>query len=248
MTYKRIIPCLDIRDGRTVKGINFENIKEIGDPVELALAYEEMGADELVFLDITATNEKKKTLADLIPRIAASIHIPFTIGGGITSLEDAAYILEAGASKISISTAAVKNPLLIQEIATHFGSYRLVLAIDVKKEGDDYFILTHGGKVVTNIKAIDWAKKTVELGAGEILLTSLDRDGTKAGFDLEITKAIAEAVDVPIIASGGAGTMEHFAEVFQHTKADAALAASIFHYKEVAIPELKRFLGLGAGC
>lgn len=243
MTYKRIIPCLDIRDGRTVKGINFENIKEIGDPVELALAYEGMGADELVFLDITATNEKKKTLSDLIPRIAASIHIPFTIGGGITSVEDAFYILEAGASKVSISTAAVNNPLLIQEIATHFGSHRLVLAIDVKKEGDDYFILTHGGKVVTNIKAIDWAKKVVALGAGEILLTSLDRDGTKAGFDLEITRAIAEAVDVPIIASGGAGTMEHFAEVFQHTKADAALAASIFHYKEVTIPELKRFLG-----
>ena len=242
MTHKRIIPCLDIRDGKTVKGINFENIKEVGNPVELAIAYEQMGADELVFLDITATNEKKKSLVDLIPRIASSLSIPFTIGGGIASVEDAAYILKAGAHKVSVSTAAVNRPKLIKEIADKFDNQRLVVAIDTKKEGDDYFILTHGGKKLTDIKAIDWAKEAVDLGAGEILLTSFDRDGTKSGFNIEITKAIADAVDVPIIASGGAGTMEHFAELFQKTKADAALAASIFHYKEVKIEELKKYL------
>lgn len=242
MLTKRIIPCLDIKDGRTVKGINFENIRDAGDPVELAINYAQQGADELVFLDITATNEKRKTLSELVTRIAKHINIPFTVGGGISSVEDVSVLLKAGADKISVNTSAVKNPQLIKELADQFGSQCVVLAIDTKFEEGDWFVYLNGGRVKTEIKALDWAKQAVELGAGEILLTSMNNDGTKNGFALDITKTISEAVNVPVIASGGAGTMQHFTDVFNTGKADAALAASIFHYKEIAIPELKKFL------
>ena len=244
MITKRIIPCLDIKDGRTVKGINFENIKDAGDPVELAIEYAKQGADELVFLDITATNEKRKTLSELVTRIAKHINIPFTVGGGISSIEDVSTLLNAGADKISINTSAIKNPQLIKELANRFGSQCVVLAIDTKFEDNDWFVYINGGRIKTDLKTIDWAKQAVELGAGEILLTSMNNDGTKDGFAIDITKQISEAVNVPIIASGGAGTMEHFKNVFVNGKADAALAASVFHYKEIAIPELKTFLKL----
>jgi cyclase len=244
MITKRIIPCLDIKDGRTVKGINFENIKDAGDPVELAIEYAKQGADELVFLDITATNEKRKTLSELVTRIAKHINIPFTVGGGISSIEDVSALLNAGADKISINTSAIKNPQLIKELANRFGSQCVVLAIDTKFEDNDWFVYINGGRIKTDLKTIDWAKQAVELGAGEILLTSMNNDGTKDGFAIDITKQISEAVNVPIIASGGAGTMEHFKNVFVNGKADAALAASVFHYKEIAIPELKTFLKL----
>ncbi len=244
MITKRIIPCLDIKDGRTVKGINFENIKDAGDPVELAIEYAKQGADELVFLDITATNEKRKTLSELVTRIAKHINIPFTVGGGISSIEDVSTLLNAGADKISINTSAIKNPQLIKELANRFGSQCVVLAIDTKFEDNDWFVYINGGRIKTDLKTIDWAKQAVELGAGEILLTSMNNDGTKDGFAIDITKQISEAVNVPIIASGGAGTMEHFKNVFANGKADAALAASVFHYKEIAIPELKTFLKL----
>ena len=242
MITKRIIPCLDIKDGRTVKGINFENIKDAGDTVELAIEYAKQGADELVFLDITATNEKRKTLSELVTRIAKHINIPFTVGGGISSVEDVSILLNAGADKISVNTSAVKNPQLIKELANQFGSQCVVLAIDTKFENNDWYVYLNGGRVKTDLKTIDWAKQAVELGAGEILLTSMNNDGTKDGFALDITKTISEAVNVPVIASGGAGTMEHFVDVFENGKADAALAASIFHYKEIGIPELKDFL------
>ena len=244
MITKRIIPCLDIKDGRTVKGINFENIKDAGDPVELAIEYAKQGADELVFLDITATNEKRKTLSELVTRIAKHINIPFTVGGGISSIEDVSVLLNAGADKISINTSAIKNPQLIKELANRFGSQCVVLAIDTKFEDNDWFVYINGGRIKTDLKTIDWAKQAVELGAGEILLTSMNNDGTKDGFAVDITKQISEAFNVPIIASGGAGTMEHFKNVFVNGKADAALAASVFHYKEIAIPELKTFLKL----
>ena len=244
MITKRIIPCLDIKDGRTVKGINFENIKDAGDPVELAIEYAKQGADELVFLDITATNEKRKTLSELVTRIAKHINIPFTVGGGISSIEDVSVLLNAGADKISINTSAIKNPQLIKELANRFGSQCVVLAIDTKFEDNDWFVYINGGRIKTDLKTIDWAKQAVELGAGEILLTSMNNDGTKDGFAVDITKQISETVNVPIIASGGAGTMEHFKNVFVNGKADAALAASVFHYKEIAIPELKTFLKL----
>jgi len=242
MITKRIIPCLDIKDGRTVKGINFENIKDAGDPVELAIEYAKQGADELVFLDITATNEKRKTLSELVTRIAKHINIPFTVGGGISSIEDVSTLLNAGADKISVNTSAVKNPQLIKDLANQFGSQCVVLAIDTKFEEGEWFVYLNGGRVKTELKTIDWAKQAVALGAGEILLTSMNNDGTKDGFALDITKQISEAVNVPVIASGGAGTMQHFKEIFENGKADAALAASVFHYKEIAIPELKRFL------
>lgn len=242
MITKRIIPCLDIKDGRTVKGINFENIKDAGDPVELAIEYAKQGADELVFLDITATNEKRKTLSELVTRIAKHINIPFTVGGGISSIEDVSILLNAGADKISVNTSAVKNPQLIKELANQFGSQCVVLAIDTKFENNDWYVYLNGGRVKTELKTIDWAKQAVALGAGEILLTSMNNDGTKDGFAIDITKQISEAVNVPVIASGGAGTMQHFKDVFENGKADAALAASVFHYKEIAIPELKRFL------
>ncbi len=242
MITKRIIPCLDIKDGKTVKGINFENIRDAGDPVELAIEYAKQGADELVFLDITATNEKRKTLSELVTRIAKHINIPFTVGGGISSIEDVSALLNAGADKISVNTSAVKNPQLIKELANQFGSQCVVLAIDTKFEDNDWYVYLNGGRVKTELKTLDWAKQAVALGAGEILLTSMNNDGTKDGFAIDITKQISEAVNVPVIASGGAGTMQHFKEIFENGKADAALAASVFHYKEIAIPELKRFL------
>ncbi|MDO9153455.1 MAG: imidazole glycerol phosphate synthase subunit HisF [Paludibacter sp.] len=242
MLAKRIIPCLDIKDGKTVKGINFLNITDVGDPVELGALYAKMGADELVFLDITATNEKRKTLSELVTRIAQKINIPFTVGGGISSVEDVSVLLDCGADKISVNTAAVLNPQLIIDLANQFGSQCVVLAIDTKFIHDDWYVFLNGGRIATDIKTVDWAKKAVDLGAGEILLTSMNHDGTKNGFALDITKAVSEAVNVPVIASGGAGTMEHFVDVFGEGKADAALAASIFHYKEIGIPELKSYL------
>lgn len=242
MITKRIIPCLDIKDGRTVKGINFENIKDAGDPVELAIEYAKQGADELVFLDITATNEKRKTLSELVTRIAKHINIPFTVGGGISSVEDVSILLNSGADKISVNTSAVKNPQLIKKLANQFGSQCIVLAIDTKFENNDWYVYLNGGRVKTDLKTIDWAREAVALGAGEILLTSMNNDGTKDGFAIDITKQISEAVNVPVIASGGAGNMQHFKDVFENGKADAALAASVFHYKEIAIPELKKYL------
>lgn len=242
MLAKRIIPCLDIKNGQTVKGINFENITDVGDPVELGALYAKMGADELVFLDITATNEKRKTLSELVTRIAKHINIPFTVGGGISSVEDVSVLLACGADKISVNTSAVLNPELISDLASQFGSQCVVLAIDTKYIDGEWYVFLNGGRIPTDIKTVEWAKQAVALGAGEILLTSMNNDGTKDGFALDITRAVSEAVNVPVIASGGAGTMEHFVDVFDAGKADAALAASIFHYKEIGIPELKAFL------
>lgn len=243
MLTKRIIPCLDIKDGRTVKGINFENIRDAGDPVELGALYAKSGADELVFLDITATNEKRKTLSALVDRISQTINIPFTVGGGISSVEDVQVLLQNGADKISVNTAAFKNPQLIAELAKEFGSQCVVLAIDTRMEEDgNWYVYLNGGRVKTDTFCLDWAKQAVDLGAGEILLTSMNHDGTKQGFALDITASLAETLPVPVIASGGGGTMQHFTDVFTQGKADAALAASIFHFKEVAIPELKQYL------
>lgn len=239
---KRIIPCLDVKDGRTVKGINFENIRDAGDAVELGALYAKQGADELVFLDITATVEKRKTFAELVTRIAHHVNIPFTVGGGISSVEDVSVLLNAGADKISVNTAAVKNPQLLNTLSKQFGSQCVVLAIDAKQENGDWFVYLNGGRVPTTIKALDWAKEAAERGAGEILLTSMNNDGTKNGFALDITKRVSEAINIPVIASGGAGTMDHFCDVFNKGKADAALAASIFHYKEISIPDLKKYL------
>lgn len=242
MLTKRIIPCLDIKDGQTVKGINFLNIQNVGDPVELGALYAEMGADELVFLDITATHEKRKTLSELVTRIARHINIPFTVGGGISSVEDVSLLLDCGADKISVNSAAVRRPELIRELAGRFGSQCVVLAIDTKRIDGEWYVFLNGGRIPTELKTVDWAKQAVEQGAGEILLTSMNNDGTKDGFALDITRAVSEAVNVPVIASGGAGTMQHFADVFLQGKADAALAASVFHYKEIGIPELKHYL------
>lgn len=242
MLTKRIIPCLDIKDGRTVKGTNFVQLRDAGDPVELAMRYCEEGADELVFLDITATTEKRKTLAKLVRDIATHINIPFTVGGGINSGEDVSVLLENGADKISINTSAVRNPGLIDELAKNFGSQCVVVAIDAKIINDKWTVVTHGGRTPTALLTIDWAKEVTGRGAGEILLTSMENDGTKNGFALDITKAVSKSVNVPVIASGGAGIMEHFTEVFTLADADAALAASIFHFKEIAIPDLKKYL------
>ncbi len=242
MLTKRIIPCLDIKDGRTVKGVNFENIRDAGDPVELAIRYCEEGADELVFLDISATNEKRKTLLSLVTRIASNINIPFTVGGGINSIEDVSLLLSAGADKISINTSAFKDPQLIKDLSNRFGSQCIVLAIDTKLENGDWFVYLNGGKVKTETKALDWALEAVELGAGEILLTSMNNDGTKNGFANDITKLISESVNVPVIASGGAGSIQHFADAFILGKADAALAASVFHFNEINIQTLKKEL------
>jgi cyclase len=240
---KRIIPCLDIKDGRTVKGINFESIRDAGDPVALAILYAEQGADELVFLDITATVEKRKTLIELVKRIAANINIPFTVGGGISTIEDVALLLQNGADKISVNTAAFKNPQLIADLSNAFGSQCVVLAIDTKKEADnEWYVYLNGGRTKTNTKTTDWAKQAVALGAGEILLTSMNNDGTKNGYAIDITAELSNSLPVPVIASGGAGTMAHFKEVFDNAHADAALAASIFHYKEIEIPVLKKYL------
>jgi cyclase len=246
MLAKRIIPCLDIKDGRTVKGVNFENIRDAGDPVELAIRYAEEGADELVFLDITATNEKRKTLTELVTRIAKQINIPFTVGGGINSIDDVSALLNAGADKISVNSAAIKNPELIKDLADQFGSQCIVLAIDTKFENNDWWVYLNGGRVKTELLALNWAKQLVKLGAGEILLTSMNNDGTKSGFAIDITKQISEAVSVPVIASGGAGTLEHFKDVFIAGKADAALAASVFHFKEIEVIELKKYLKTNA--
>ncbi len=243
MLTKRIIPCLDIKDGRTVKGINFEQIRDAGDPVELATIYAKEGADELVFLDITATNEKRKTLSALVNKIAHHINIPFTVGGGINSVEDVQVLLKNGADKISVNTAAFKKPNLINELALAFGSQCVVLAIDTKQEADgNWYVYLNGGKVKTNTLCFDWAKEAVDRGAGEILLTSMNNDGTKKGFAFDITHQLSVSLPVPIIASGGAGCKEDFATVFQEANADAALAASIFHFKELTVPELKNYL------
>lgn len=238
---KRIIPCLDVKDGRTVKGVNFVNIRDAGDAVELASIYAEQGADELVFLDITATNEKRKTLVELVTKVAAAINIPFTVGGGISSVEDVSVLLNAGADKISINTAAIKRPALITEIANQFGTQCTVLAVDAKFENDNWYVYLNGGRVATAMNAIEWMKQAIDLGAGEILLTSINHDGTKQGFANELIKEVESFSSVPVIASGGAGNMQHFADVFE-AGADAALAASLFHYKEISIPELKAFL------
>jgi imidazole glycerol-phosphate synthase subunit HisF len=243
MLAKRIIPCLDIDNGRTVKGINFVNIQDAGDPAELAIYYSRRGADELVFLDITATVEKRKTLVELVKKVAAQINIPFTVGGGITSVENAFELLQNGADKISVNSAAFRNPSLIKEMADEFGSQCVVLAIDTKKETDGkWYVYLNGGRIKTDLTAIDWAKQAIDLGAGEILLTSMNNDGTKDGFASDITSLFAKEIPVPIIASGGAGNMQHFADVFQRDHADAALAATVFHYKEIEIPVLKQFL------
>jgi imidazole glycerol-phosphate synthase subunit HisF len=243
MLTKRIIACLDIQNGRTVKGTNFINLRDAGDPVELGARYAQEGADELVFLDITATHEKRKTLSELARRIASHINIPFTVGGGISSVEDVGVLLENGADKISVNTAAYKNPKLISELAGSFGSQCVVLAIDAKKGSNgEYFVYLNGGRVETKTTCLDWAKRGVQMGAGEILLTSMDHDGTKNGFAVDLTRLLAENLPAPVIASGGGGTRKHFSQIFKEGKADAALAASIFHFGEIPIPSLKEFL------
>ncbi len=242
MLAKRIIPCLDIKDGRTVKGVNFINLRDAGDPVELAARYAAEGADELVFLDITATHEGRKTFAALVHRIAKAINIPFTVGGGIGSVADVSVLLEAGADKVSVNSAAVRNPLLINELAREFGNQCIVVAIDAKQDSGDWWVYLNGGRLRTEARALAWASEAEERGAGEILLTSMDHDGSKNGFAIELTKAVSELVGIPVIASGGAGRMEHFTEVFTEGKADAALAASIFHFGEIPVPDLKQYL------
>lgn len=242
MLTKRIIPCLDIKEGRTVKGVNFEQLRDAGDPVALAKLYSEQGADELVFLDITATEEKRKTIIELVQRVAAEISIPFTVGGGISTIEDVSALLNAGADKVSINSAAVYRPELINELSKAFGSQCIVVAIDSREVGGIDIVHTHGGKKPTDLETLNWAKEVQDRGAGEILLTSMDSDGTKAGFANRITAQVSESLSIPVIASGGAGTMEHFVEVFDQGKADAALAASIFHFGEIAIPTLKSYL------
>jgi imidazole glycerol-phosphate synthase subunit HisF len=243
MLTKRIIPCLDIKDGRTVKGTNFVNLRDAGDPVELGALYAQQGADELVFLDITATNEKRKTLSELVNRIAHHINIPFTVGGGISSIEDVSVLLQNGADKISVNTAAFKRPKLIRELEKEFGSQCVVLAIDTRLEEDgEWYVYLNGGRTKTDTRCTYWAERGVDLGAGEILLTSMNHDGTKQGFALDITKTLATQLRIPVIASGGGGTMQHFVNVFEEAYADAALAASIFHFKEIAIPDLKNYL------
>jgi cyclase len=243
MVTKRIIPCLDVKDGRTVKGTNFINLRDAGDPVELGAAYAAQGADELVFLDITATVEKRKTLAELVKRVARNINIPFTVGGGINTLEDVSVLLNSGADKITINTAAFKNPALITEIAASAGSQCVVVAIDAKQEDDGtWYVYLNGGRTKTERECFNWAKEAEECGAGEILLTSMNHDGTKSGFALDITKQLATQLAIPVIASGGGGTPSHFKEAFVDGRADAALAASVFHFKEIEIPELKRYL------
>lgn len=242
MLTKRIIPCLDIKDGRTVKGINFLNIRDAGDPVELGSLYAQQGADELVFLDISATDEKRKTFASLVKEIARHINIPFTVGGGISGVADVAPLLEAGADKVSINSAAVRNPQLIDDLSRAFGSQCIVLAIDARKIDNSWTVHTHGGKIATDKKLFTWAKEGQERGAGEILFTSMDHDGTKNGFAIDPLFKLHEMLDIPLIASGGAGNMGHFIDAFVLGKADAALAASIFHFGEIKIPALKSFL------
>ncbi|GAE66675.1 imidazole glycerol phosphate synthase subunit HisF [Chryseobacterium indologenes] len=242
MLKKRIIPCLDIKDGATVKGINFEGLRNAGDPVELARKYEKDGADELVFLDITATIENRKTFAELVKNIAKELSIPFTVGGGISTVEDVRKLLEAGADKISVNSSAVKNPQLISDLAKEFGSQCVVVAIDTRLVNQSDLVHIKGGREATSLNTIEWAKQAEALGAGEILLTSMDGDGTKNGFDVQITKLVADEISIPVIASGGAGSMDDFVQVFNETRATGALAASIFHFNEIGIQELKQQL------
>ncbi|MBR5376837.1 MAG: imidazole glycerol phosphate synthase subunit HisF [Lachnospiraceae bacterium] len=244
MFTKRIIPCLDVDNGRVVKGVNFVNLIDAGDPVSVAKAYDSEGADELVFLDITASSDKRKTVVDMVEKVAATVFIPFTVGGGIRSVEDFRSILRAGADKVAVNSAALNDPSLIGEAAEKFGSQCVVLAIDAKRkpDGSGFTVYKNGGRVDMGVDAIEWAKEGVRRGAGEILLTSMDCDGTKAGFDIELTAAVSEAVDVPVIASGGAGTLEHFYEALTEGRADAALAASLFHFRELSIDEVKDYL------
>ncbi|ALS74552.1 imidazole glycerol phosphate synthase cyclase subunit [Planococcus rifietoensis] len=242
MLTKRIIPCLDVKEGRVVKGVSFVELRDAGDPVELAKFYDEQGADELVFLDISASHEGKETMVEVVRIVATELSIPFTVGGGIRTLDDMKRMLRAGADKVSLNTAALDRPELIKEGADFFGSQCIVVAIDAKRNGDSWDVYTHGGRNRTEWDAIEWAKKAVALGAGELLLTSMDSDGQKDGFDVELTKAVRDAVEVPVIASGGAGNREHFQQVFEQADADAALAASIFHYKETSVREVKQYL------
>jgi imidazole glycerol-phosphate synthase subunit HisF len=242
MLTKRIIPCLDIKEGRTVKGVNFVELRDAGDPVELAKIYSDEGADELVFLDITATVDKRKTLVELVQKVAKAINIPFTVGGGVSTVEDVKALLLAGADKISINSAAVKNPQIINEMAAEFGSQCIVVAIDTRNIDGIDFVHTHGGRKPTLLKTQDWAKEVAERGAGEILLTSMDHDGVKNGFANDITSELSSMLPIPVIASGGAGSMDHFTDTFTAGKADAALAASIFHFKEIGIQSLKKHL------
>lgn len=242
MLKKRIIPCLDVKNGRTVKGVNFVNIRDAGDPVELGALYAEQGADELVFLDITATNDGRKTFKELVREIAKHLNIPFTVGGGISSVEDVAPLLYAGADKVSVNSAAVRRPTLINELVQEFGSQCIVVAIDARKVDENWLVHTHGGSKATEKELFSWAREVEERGAGEILFTSMDHDGTKQGFAIDALQRMSEQLNIPIVASGGAGTMEHFDEAFTTGRADAALAASIFHFKEILIPELKNYL------
>jgi cyclase len=242
MLKRRIIPCLDIKDGRTVKGINFVNLVDAGDPVEMAKIYIQQGADELVFLDITATIENRKALAGLVERIAAEINIPFTVGGGIETVNDVSVLIKAGADKVTVNSAAVRRPELITEIASQFGNQCVVVAIDTKFTDNEWIVFVDGGRTATDLKTIDWARKVEELGAGEIMLTSMNNDGTKSGFSIDITNEISSAVNIPVIASGGAGNMQNFREVFYNTNCSAALAASIFHFGEIDIRDLKNYL------
>ena len=242
MLAKRIVPCLDIKDGRVVKGVNFINLKDAGDPVEIAKGYSDLGADEIVFLDITASHENRDTIIDVVKKTAEVVFVPLTVGGGIRTLDDMKKILDAGADKVSINSSAVKNPNLIKEGALKYGSQCIVVAIDAKWNGRFYEVYLNGGRIPTGIDAIKWAKEAEELGAGELLVTSMDTDGAKSGFELNLTKKIADSVNIPVIASGGAGNMEHFYDIFEKAGADAALAASIFHYKEIEIKALKEYL------
>ncbi len=242
MFAKRIIPCLDVNNGRVVKGVNFVNLIDAGDPVEIAKAYNKAGADELVFLDITASSDNRGTVIDMVKKVAKEVFIPFTVGGGIRTVENFREILNAGADKVSVNSSAIKNPALISEAAKKFGSQCVVCAIDAKKNGDKWEVFLNGGRVNTGLDALEWAKEAARLGAGEILLTSMDADGTKAGYDIALTKAVSESVDIPVIASGGAGKLEHFYEAFSEGYADAVLAASLFHFNEIKISELKDYL------
>ncbi len=242
MLAKRIIPCLDVDKGRVVKGVKFLNLRDAGDPVEVAKRYEEEGADELVFLDITASAEDREIMIHVVEEVAQRVFMPFTVGGGIRSVEDMRKLLEAGADKVSVNTAAVKDPELVKEGAQRFGSQCIVVAIDAKRKGRGWEVYIHGGRTPTGLDAVEWAKRVESLGAGEILLTSMDMDGTKAGYDVDLCRAVSSAVNIPVIASGGAGAKEHFYEVFTSGGADAGLAASLFHFKELSIPELKEYL------
>ena len=242
MYAKRIIPCLDVKNGRVVKGVSFVDLRDAGDPVECAAAYDKQGADELVLLDITATHEGRSTMIDIVSKVATTVFIPFTVGGGIKSVDDFKELLRAGADKISVNSAAVRNPDLINEAAYKFGSQCVVVAIDAKKNENSWEVYLNGGRIPTGIDAVEWAKEAERRGAGEILLTSMDKDGQKSGYDIELTRAVSESVGIPVIASGGAGKAEHFLDAFTQGKADAVLAASLFHFNELPIPELKEYL------